>query len=106
MKIRFIPAEFIMVLNNEAVTRGYNRALTNAGAKALFKAGNNLAVKYAIPHEHAGGKRVEEHVGTIQAANRTAGGAMISIRLPVDEAAREMMIAAAPGRADRRREQA
>jgi nitrogen fixation/metabolism regulation signal transduction histidine kinase len=51
-------------------------------------------------------KLVEEHVGTIQAANRAAGGAMISIRLPVDEAAREMMIAQAPGRADRRREQA
>jgi hypothetical protein len=31
---------------------------------------------------------------------------MISIRLPVDEAARELMIARAPGRADRRREQA
>ena len=51
-------------------------------------------------------KLVEEHVGTIQAANRAVGGAMISIRLPVDEAAREMMIARAPGRADRRREQA
>ena len=51
-------------------------------------------------------KLVEEHVGTIRAANRSAGGAMISIRLPVDEAAREMMIARAPGRADRRREQA
>jgi nitrogen fixation/metabolism regulation signal transduction histidine kinase len=51
-------------------------------------------------------KLVEEHVGTIQAANRAVGGAMISIRLPVDEAAREMMITLAPGRADRRREQA
>jgi nitrogen fixation/metabolism regulation signal transduction histidine kinase len=51
-------------------------------------------------------KLVEEHVGTIQAANRAVGGAMISIRLPVDEAAREMMIALVPGRADRRREQA
>ena len=51
-------------------------------------------------------KLVEEHVGTIRAANRSAGGAMISIRLPVDEAAREMMIARAPGRTDRRREQA
>ena len=51
-------------------------------------------------------KLVEEHVGTIHAANRSAGGAMISIRLPVDEAARELMIARAPGRADRRREQA
>jgi len=51
-------------------------------------------------------KLVEEHVGTIQAGNRSAGGAMISIRLPINEAAREMMIARAPGRADRRREQA
>ena len=51
-------------------------------------------------------KLVEEHAGTIRAANRSAGGAMISIRLPVDEAARELMIARAPGRADRRREQA
>jgi len=51
-------------------------------------------------------KLVEEHVGTIQAANRSAGGAMISIRLPIDEAARELMIARAPGRADRRREHA
>jgi nitrogen fixation/metabolism regulation signal transduction histidine kinase len=51
-------------------------------------------------------KLVEEHVGTIQAANRSMGGAMISIRLPIDEAARGLMIAKAPGRADRRREQA
>jgi nitrogen fixation/metabolism regulation signal transduction histidine kinase len=51
-------------------------------------------------------KLVEEHVGTIQAGNRSDGGAMISIRLPVNEAARELMIARAPGRADRRREQA
>jgi nitrogen fixation/metabolism regulation signal transduction histidine kinase len=51
-------------------------------------------------------KLVEEHVGSIRAANRSDGGAMISIRLPINEAARELMIAKAPGRADRRREQA
>ena len=51
-------------------------------------------------------KLVEEHVGSIRAKNRTDGGAMISIRLPLNEAAREMMIARAPGRVDKRREQA
>jgi nitrogen fixation/metabolism regulation signal transduction histidine kinase len=51
-------------------------------------------------------KLVEEHVGTIRAANRSTGGAMISVRLPLNEAAREQMIAKAPGRAERRREQA
>jgi len=51
-------------------------------------------------------KLVEEHVGTIRARNRTDGGAIISIRLPLNEAAREKMIAKAPGRADKRREQA
>ncbi len=51
-------------------------------------------------------KLVEEHVGTIRAANRSDGGAMISIRLPLNEAAREMMMTKAPGRAERRREQA
>jgi nitrogen fixation/metabolism regulation signal transduction histidine kinase len=51
-------------------------------------------------------KLVEEHVGSIRAKNRSGGGAMISIRLPVDEAAREMMIARAPRRTDNRREQA
>ncbi len=51
-------------------------------------------------------KLVEEHVGSIRARNRESGGAMISIRLPVDEAARELMIAKAPGRADKRRESA
>ena len=49
-------------------------------------------------------KLVEEHVGTIRARNRTAGGAMISVRLPLNEAARERLIAKAPGRADTRRE--
>ena len=49
-------------------------------------------------------KLEEEHVGTIRARNRTAGGAMISVRLPLNEAAREQLIAKAPGRADTRRE--
>ncbi|MDH5454966.1 MAG: ATP-binding protein, partial [Gammaproteobacteria bacterium] len=51
-------------------------------------------------------KLVEEHVGSIRARNRKDGGAMISIRLPVNEAARELMIAKAPGRVEKRREQA
>ncbi len=51
-------------------------------------------------------KLVEEHVGTIRAQNRSDGGAMITIRLPLNEAAREKMIATAPGRVDKRREQA
>ena len=51
-------------------------------------------------------KLVEEHVGSIRASNRKDGGAMISIRLPVNDAAREMIIAKAPGRADIRRENA
>ena len=51
-------------------------------------------------------KLVEEHVGSIRAKNRKDGGAMISIRLPVNDAARELIIAKAPGRADKRREHA
>ena len=51
-------------------------------------------------------KLVEEHVGSIVAKNRSDGGARITIRLPLNEAARGMMIAKAPGRADNRREQA
>ena len=51
-------------------------------------------------------KLVEEHVGTIRADNRKQGGAIISIRLPVNEAAREAMIARAPGRVEKRRERA
>jgi nitrogen fixation/metabolism regulation signal transduction histidine kinase len=51
-------------------------------------------------------KLVEEHVGTIRASNRTEGGAMISIRLPMSEEAREKMIARGSGRADKRREKA
>ena len=51
-------------------------------------------------------KLVEEHAGTIRAQNRSDGGAMISILLPLNETAREMMIARAPGRVDKRREPA
>ncbi len=51
-------------------------------------------------------KLVEEHVGTIRAHNSESGGAVISIRLPLNEAAREAMIARAPGRAEQRREKA
>jgi two-component system, NtrC family, nitrogen regulation sensor histidine kinase NtrY len=51
-------------------------------------------------------KLVEEHVGTIRAENRKDGGAMISIRLPLNEAAREAMIARAPRRSEKRRERA
>lgn len=50
-------------------------------------------------------KLVEEHVGSIRAQNRSDGGAMISIRLPLNEAAREKMITRSPGRADKRRAQ-
>jgi nitrogen fixation/metabolism regulation signal transduction histidine kinase len=49
-------------------------------------------------------KLVEEHVGTIRADNRKEGGATISIRLPLNEAAREAMIAKVHWRADARRE--
>ena len=49
-------------------------------------------------------KLVEEHVGTIRADNREQGGALVSVRLPLNEAAREAMIIRVPGRADRRRE--
>ncbi len=51
-------------------------------------------------------KLVEEHVGTIRAYNSQNGGAVISIRLPINEAAREVMIARAPGRAEQRRKKA
>ena len=51
-------------------------------------------------------KLVEEHVGSIRARNSNEGGAIISIRLPVNEAAREQMIAKTPGRAEKRRERA
>ena len=51
-------------------------------------------------------KLVEEHIGSIRAKNREGGGAMINIRLPLNEAARELIIAKAPGRAEIRRERA
>ena len=53
-------------------------------------------------------KLVEEHMGSIRAENRKEGGALISIRLPLNEAAREAMIARAPrpGRTEKRRERA
>ena len=51
-------------------------------------------------------KLVEEHIGSIRAYNRTSGGAVISIRLPLTEAAREAIIAQAPSRAEQRRERA
>jgi len=49
-------------------------------------------------------KLVEEHIGSIRAFNNTDGGAVISIRLPIHEAARGEVIARLPGRADKRRE--
>jgi nitrogen fixation/metabolism regulation signal transduction histidine kinase len=51
-------------------------------------------------------KLVEEHVGTIRAYNHKDGGAVVSIRLPLDEAAREAMMGRVSGRADNRRERA
>jgi nitrogen fixation/metabolism regulation signal transduction histidine kinase len=51
-------------------------------------------------------KLVEEHVGTIAAENREEGGAMITIHLPVNEAARGTMIAKSPRRTEQRRERA
>ena len=51
-------------------------------------------------------KLVEEHAGTIKAYNSKEGGAVISIRLPLDEAAREAMMSHGPGRAESRRERA
>ena len=51
-------------------------------------------------------KLVEEHMGSIRAYNNTDGGAVISIRLPLNEAAREAIIANAPRRVEQRREEA
>ena len=51
-------------------------------------------------------KLVEEHIGSIRAFNSSEGGAVISIRLPLNEAAREAIIAQAPARAENRRERA
>ncbi len=51
-------------------------------------------------------KLVEEHAGTIEAENRQDGGAIIRIRLPATEVARERLIAKMPGRTEKRRERA
>ena len=51
-------------------------------------------------------KLVEEHLGTIDARNNEKGGAVIRIQLPVDEAAREQMIAKRLGNPEQRRERA
>ena len=51
-------------------------------------------------------KLVEEHIGTIVAENHKDGGAVISIRLPINEAAREAMIAKGTRRSEKRRERA
>jgi nitrogen fixation/metabolism regulation signal transduction histidine kinase len=51
-------------------------------------------------------KLVEEHMGTIRAENRKDGGAMISIRLPRTEAAREALITKGFSRSEQRRERA
>jgi len=49
-------------------------------------------------------KLVEEHIGSIRAYNNAEGGAVISIRLPLNEAARAAIIANSPRRAEQRRE--
>jgi len=51
-------------------------------------------------------KLVEEHGGAIEAENLDEGGAVIRIQLPVNEAAREVMMAMLPGRGEIRRERA
>jgi len=51
-------------------------------------------------------KLVEEHAGIIEAENRPEGGAVLRIRLPATEAARESMMAMMPGRGEKRRERA
>ena len=51
-------------------------------------------------------KLVEEHAGTIDAENRPEGGAVIRIRIPINEAAREAMMVMLPRRAEKRRERA
>jgi len=51
-------------------------------------------------------KLVEEHMGTIRAYNRANGGAVVSVRLPLNEAAREAMIARGPVQPESRRERA
>ena len=51
-------------------------------------------------------KLVEEHAGMIDAQNREEGGAVIRIQLPINDAARELMLARLPGRTEKRRERA
>ncbi|MEM7503683.1 MAG: ATP-binding protein [Pseudomonadota bacterium] len=51
-------------------------------------------------------KLVEEHAGTIEAENSDGGGALIRVRLPVDEAAREAVMSMIPTRTEKRRERA
>jgi nitrogen fixation/metabolism regulation signal transduction histidine kinase len=51
-------------------------------------------------------KLVEEHAGKIEAENRAEGGAVIRIQLPINDAAREKMLAILPGRIEKRRERA
>jgi nitrogen fixation/metabolism regulation signal transduction histidine kinase len=51
-------------------------------------------------------KLVEEHAGTIDAENTEKGGALIRIRLPISEEARESMIAILPAMSEKRRERA
>jgi len=51
-------------------------------------------------------KLVEEHGGTIEAENLDEGGAVIRIQLPVNEAAREAMMAMLPRRGENWRERA
>ena len=51
-------------------------------------------------------KLVEEHAGTIEAENGETGGAIIRIHLPVNDAAREAMLAMLPRRTEKRRERA
>ncbi len=51
-------------------------------------------------------KLVEEHGGTIEAENLDDGGAVIRIQLPVNDAAREAMMAMFPGRGEIGRERA
>jgi nitrogen fixation/metabolism regulation signal transduction histidine kinase len=51
-------------------------------------------------------KLVEEHVGSIRAYNNSDGGAVVSIRLPLNENAREAAIAGSTKRAEARRKEA
>lgn len=51
-------------------------------------------------------KLVEEHGGKVEASNVSGGGAMLSIVLPADEAAREALLRSDAGKVDYRRERA